>query len=71
MVSDRRGGLMGRRAELTHYGQQNTPFNTCRIHCADKTDGSLAPVLVRLAWHASGTYDKADNSGGSNYATMR
>ena len=38
---------------------------------ADKADGSLAPVLVRLAWHASGTYDKNDNTGGSNYATMR
>jgi cytochrome c peroxidase len=37
----------------------------------DHDDGSLAPVLVRLAWHASGTYDKADNSGGSNFATMR
>lgn len=34
-------------------------------------DGSLAPVLVRLAWHASGTYDKKTNSGGSNGATMR
>jgi cytochrome c peroxidase len=37
----------------------------------DTLDGSLAPVLVRLAWHASGTYDKNDNTGGSNYATMR
>lgn len=35
------------------------------------SDGSLAPVLIRLAWHASGTYDKEDNTGGSNYATMR
>jgi hypothetical protein len=26
---------------------------------------------VRLAWHASGTYDKASNTGGSNGATMR
>ncbi|KAL7423300.1 heme peroxidase [Cryptotrichosporon argae] len=34
-------------------------------------DGSLAPVFIRLAWHASGTYDKQDNTGGSNYATMR
>ena len=34
-------------------------------------DGSLAPVLIRLAWHASGTYDKDDKTGGSNYATMR
>ena len=34
-------------------------------------DGSYGPVLVRLAWHASGTYDKATNTGGSNGATMR
>jgi len=29
------------------------------------------PMIVRLAWHASGTYDKADNTGGSNGAGMR
>ncbi|CEM27536.1 unnamed protein product [Vitrella brassicaformis CCMP3155] len=29
------------------------------------------PVLVRLAWHASGTYDSATKTGGSNGATMR
>ncbi|KAI8822804.1 heme peroxidase [Chytriomyces cf. hyalinus JEL632] len=34
-------------------------------------DGSYAPVLVRLAWHASGTYDKNTKTGGSNGATMR
>ncbi|CEQ42016.1 SPOSA6832_03787 [Sporobolomyces salmonicolor] len=34
-------------------------------------DGSYGPVLVRLAWHCSGTYDKDTNSGGSNGATMR
>lgn len=34
-------------------------------------DGSLAPVILRLAWHASGTYDKDTKTGGSNYATMR
>ncbi|KAJ3356371.1 heme peroxidase [Entophlyctis luteolus] len=34
-------------------------------------DGSYGPVLVRLAWHASGTYDKNTNTGGSNGATMR
>jgi cytochrome c peroxidase len=37
----------------------------------DYDDGSYAPVLIRLAWHASGTYDKATGTGGSNYATMR
>lgn len=34
-------------------------------------DGSFGPVLVRLAWHASGTYSKDENTGGSNGATMR
>lgn len=37
----------------------------------DYDDGSYGPVLVRLAWHSSGTYDKNSNTGGSNYATMR
>lgn len=34
-------------------------------------DGSYGPVLVRLGWHSSGTYDKLTNTGGSNGATMR
>lgn len=34
-------------------------------------DGSYGPVLVRLAWHASGTYDRISGTGGSNGATMR
>ncbi|KAI0036967.1 cytochrome c peroxidase [Vararia minispora EC-137] len=34
-------------------------------------DGSYGPVILRLAWHASGTYDKETGTGGSNYATMR
>ncbi|KAJ3080091.1 cytochrome c peroxidase [Quaeritorhiza haematococci] len=34
-------------------------------------DGSIGPVLVRLAWHASGTYDTKTKTGGSNGATMR
>ncbi|PNS14077.1 Cytochrome c peroxidase, mitochondrial [Sphaceloma murrayae] len=34
-------------------------------------DGSYGPVLVRLAWHASGTYDTKTKTGGSNGATMR
>lgn len=27
-------------------------------------DGSYGPVILRLAWHASGTYDKDSNTGG-------
>eukprot|EP01038_Epipyxis_sp_PR26KG_P004687 gene4687-6583_t len=37
-----------------------------------REDGtSIAPTLVRLAWHASGTYSVFDKTGGSNGATMR
>ena len=37
-----------------------------------RDDGSsVAPTLIRLAWHASGTYSKADKTGGSNGSTMR
>lgn len=38
---------------------------------ADWDDGSYAPLLIRLAWHSSGTYDAASGTGGSNGATMR
>lgn len=37
----------------------------------DYDDGSYAPVLVRLAWHAAGTYDKVTGTGGSDGSTMR
>jgi cytochrome c peroxidase len=34
-------------------------------------DGSMGPVLVRLAWHASGSFCQFSKSGGSDGATMR
>ena len=34
-------------------------------------DGSLAPIFIRLAWHSSGTYDKASGTGGPNGAGRR
>lgn len=37
----------------------------------DYDDGSYGPVLLRLGWHASGTFDVATGTGGSNGATMR
>lgn len=37
----------------------------------DHDDGSLGPILLRLSWHAAGTYDSATGSGGSHGATMR
>ena len=42
-----------------------------KLDSADYDDGSYGPILVRLAWHAAGTYDKATGTGGSNGATMR
>lgn len=33
--------------------------------------GSLAPIILRLAWHCCATYDVTTNTGGSNGATMR
>ena len=38
---------------------------------ADYDDGHIGPLLVRLAWHASGTYDTKSKTGGSDGATMR
>lgn len=32
---------------------------------------SMGPTLVRLAWHASGTYSIFDKTGGSSTAAMR
>ncbi|KAH8899180.1 putative heme-binding peroxidase [Thozetella sp. PMI_491] len=37
----------------------------------DYDDGSAGPVLVRLAWHSAGTYDKETDTGGSNGSGMR
>jgi cytochrome c peroxidase len=34
-------------------------------------EGHIGPILVRLAFHASGTYDKNTKTGGSNGARMR
>ena len=34
-------------------------------------DDSLAPILIRLAWHSSGTFDATTGTGGSNGAGMR
>lgn len=33
--------------------------------------GNACPIMCRLAWHASGTYDAKAGKGGSNGATMR
>ncbi|KAI3403571.2 CCP2 [Candida oxycetoniae] len=42
-----------------------------KILPSNHDDGSLAPVILRLAWHACATYDSQTKIGGSNGATMR
>ena len=39
------------------------------IEVDDYDDGSYGPVLLRLAWHSSGTYDELTKTGGSNGAS--
>ena len=41
------------------------------LHQPEYDDGSAGPVLLRLAWHASGTYCTETDTGGSNGAGMR
>ena len=41
------------------------------MHDRDHDDGSYAPLFIRFAWHMSGTYDLATNTGGSNGSTIR
>lgn len=41
------------------------------IEAVLESDPDMGPTLVRLAWHASGTYDVKTKTGGSDGATMR
>lgn len=42
-----------------------------KLENVNHDDGSFGPILLRLAWHAAGTYDKTTKTGGSNGSTMR
>lgn len=56
-------------ADVDYKAVRETIANMLDVEQYD--DGSLGPIFVRLAWHASGTYSCADKTGGSNGATMR
>ncbi|WFD36383.1 cytochrome-c peroxidase [Malassezia cuniculi] len=68
-LPDRTTGKGGLAGEADYQKVYNAIANLLENEKYD--DGSYGPVLVRLAWHSSGTYDKETNTGGSNGATMR
>jgi len=80
-VTDKAGGAGGAKAAPKQLSGPATLKDYQEVYnaIAEKLEsdpeydglGHFGPVLVRLAWHASGTYDKNTNSGGSNGATMR
>ena len=71
------GGLAAYSQKETLLGPTKTDYQQVyndiaeMLESPDYDDGSYGPVLIRLAWHACGTYDKNTKTGGSNGATMR
>ncbi|KAJ2709176.1 heme peroxidase, partial [Coemansia spiralis] len=67
----------GEQAEATGDSWRKVNFNNVYKDIAalleDESydDGSYGPVFLRLAWHASGTYDVGTKTGGSDGATIR
>lgn len=76
-LSQAKQSLQGIQASMPQLGEPKKDYDAVRkaienlLDAEDYDDGSYGPVLVRLAWHASGTYDAASGTGGSNGATMR
>lgn len=55
------------------YTSSKEEIAACAAAIHDLLDDAddLGPTIVRLAWHASGTYDKVSATGGSDGAKMR
>ncbi|KZP34409.1 class II peroxidase [Athelia psychrophila] len=76
-VSAAKGGIQAAKAKANFvptqedYQKVYNKIAELLDEAGEYDDGSYGPVILRLAWHSSGTYDKDANTGGSNYATMR
>ncbi|KAJ3196604.1 heme peroxidase [Irineochytrium annulatum] len=64
-------GMVARRVMDKDFYQSVYNAIAAKLDNNSYDDGSYGPVLVRLAWHAAGTYDKVSGTGGSNGSTMR
>lgn len=68
---------VGKEEDMSHQEPQAQDYESVKeavrgtLKNSNWDDGSLGPLLVRLAWHASGTYDLKTRTGGSNGGTMR
>jgi len=58
-------------AEQTNWDQVRSEIKSAIKSNPQYDDGSYGPLLIRLAWHASGTYCRKTMSGGSNGGLMR
>ncbi|KAI8052912.1 cytochrome c peroxidase mitochondrial precursor [Syncephalis plumigaleata] len=61
--------IKGKRGDVDYYAVYKAIAELLEDN--DYDDGSYGPILLRLAWHAAGTYDKRTHTGGSDGATMR
>eukprot|EP00238_Polyblepharides_amylifera_P009579 CAMPEP_0196575610 /NCGR_PEP_ID=MMETSP1081-20130531/5048_1 /TAXON_ID=36882 /ORGANISM="Pyramimonas amylifera, Strain CCMP720" /LENGTH=349 /DNA_ID=CAMNT_0041893969 /DNA_START=78 /DNA_END=1124 /DNA_ORIENTATION=+ len=65
------GGALGGLAVEADAEANSADLSAIRADIDQLVEEGHGPLLVRLAWHAAGSYDKSSNSGGSNGASMR
>ncbi|PWN52747.1 heme peroxidase [Violaceomyces palustris] len=68
---ERGGEDVGRKGRRRDEFQEIYNAIAENLRDANYVDSHFGPILVRLAWHSSGTYDYKTDTGGSDGATMR
>ena len=65
------GGVVPKPVRGVDYAALRARLEVLMTSEPEWDDGNLAPVLIRLAWHSSGTYCARTGTGGSCGAGMR